>query len=81
MAKVFLPHSNRHVGIDGEASGRPPDWRAAGLCRLRGGRLPDGSGAPETHAVNNLGNSMQYLFRVQHVVNNNGENQNEHKRK
>ena len=33
------------------------------------------------HAVNNLSNSMQYLFRVQHVVNNNGENQNEHKRK
>ena len=28
----------RHVGIHGEAFGRPPDRRAARLCRLRGGR-------------------------------------------
>ena len=28
----------RHVGIHGEAFGRPPDRRAAGLCRLRGRR-------------------------------------------
>ena len=41
-------HPHRHVGIHGEAFGRPPDRRAARLCRLRGGWLPDRSGAPET---------------------------------
>ena len=37
------PH--RHVGIHGEAFGRPPDRRAARLCRLRGGRRAHRSGA------------------------------------
>ena len=36
----------RHVGIHGEALGRPPHRRASGLCRLRGGRRPDGGRAP-----------------------------------
>ena len=40
------PH--RHVGIHGEAFGCPADRGAAGLCRLRGRRLPDRSGAPES---------------------------------
>ena len=40
-------HSHRHVGIYGETFGRPPDWRTARLCRLRGrGRL-DRSGPPQ----------------------------------
>jgi ATP-dependent Clp protease ATP-binding subunit ClpB len=39
------PH--RHERIHGEAFGRPPDRRAAGLCGLRRRRLPDRSGAPQ----------------------------------
>ena len=39
------PH--RHVRVHGEAFGRAADRRAAGLRRLRGGRLPDRSGAPQ----------------------------------
>ncbi len=39
------PH--RHERIHGEAFGRPPDRRAAGLCRLRRGRLPDRSRAAQ----------------------------------
>ncbi len=39
------PH--RHERIHGEALGRPPDRRAPGLCRLRGRRLSDRSGAPQ----------------------------------
>ena len=38
------PH--RHVGVHGEARGRPADRRAAGLCRLRGGRRADRGGPP-----------------------------------
>ena len=38
------PH--RHVRVHGEALGRTADRRAPGLCRLRGGRLPDRGGAP-----------------------------------
>ena len=38
------PH--RHVGVHGEARGGPADRRAAGLCRLRGGRRADRGGAP-----------------------------------
>jgi ATP-dependent Clp protease ATP-binding subunit ClpB len=38
------PH--RHVGIHGEAFGRPVDRGAAGLCRLRRGRLIDRGGTP-----------------------------------
>ena len=30
--------AHRHVGVHGEARRRPPDRRAAGLCRLRGRR-------------------------------------------
>ena len=39
------PH--RHVGVHGEALGRAADRRAAGLRRLRGGRLSDRSRAPQ----------------------------------
>ena len=38
------PH--RHVRVHGEALRRPADRRAAGLCRLRGGRRADRGGAP-----------------------------------
>ena len=38
------PH--RHVRVHGEALGGAPDRRAAGLRRLRGGRLSDRGGAP-----------------------------------
>ena len=38
--------AHRHVGIHGEALGRAPDRRAAGLRRLRGGRLSHRGGAP-----------------------------------
>ena len=38
-------HSHRHVGIHGEAFGGPAHRRAARLCRLRGGRGADRSGA------------------------------------
>ena len=38
------PH--RHVGVSGEAHGRPPGRRPAGLRRLRGRRPADRGGAP-----------------------------------
>ena len=38
--------AHRHVRVHGEALGGAPDRRAAGLRRLRGGRLPDRGGAP-----------------------------------
>ena len=38
--------AHRHVGIHGEAFGRPAHRRASGLCRLRGGRRAHRSGAP-----------------------------------
>ena len=41
------PDPHRHVRVHGKALGRAPDRRAAGLRRLRGGRLPDRSGAPQ----------------------------------
>ena len=41
------PDPHRHERVHGEAFGRAPDRRAAGLRRLRGGRLPDRSGAPQ----------------------------------
>ena len=39
--------AHRHVGVHGEALGGAPDRCAAGLCRLRGGRLSDRGGAPQ----------------------------------
>ncbi len=36
----------RHVGIHGEARGRPHDRRSSRLCRLRGGRRTDGGRPP-----------------------------------
>ena len=39
-------HAHRHERVHGEALGRASDRRAAGLCRLRGGRLPHRGGAP-----------------------------------
>ncbi|MNC29186.1 hypothetical protein D3C75_774270 [compost metagenome] len=39
--------AHRHVRVHGEALGVPPDRRAAGLRRLRGGRLPDRGSAPQ----------------------------------
>ena len=36
--------AHRHVGVHGEALGRPADRRASRLCRLRGGRRADRSG-------------------------------------
>ena len=39
-------HPHRHVRVHGEALGRAPDRRAAGLRRLRGGRLPHRGRAP-----------------------------------
>ena len=41
------PDPHRHERVHGEALGRPPDRRAAGLCRLRGRRLPDRGSAPQ----------------------------------
>ena len=38
--------AHRHERVHGEALGRAADRRAAGLRRLRGGRLPHRSGAP-----------------------------------
>ncbi len=38
--------AHRHVGVHGEALGRPPHRRAAGLRRLRGGRRAHRGGAP-----------------------------------
>ena len=38
--------AHRHVGIHGEAFGRPADRRAARLCRLRGGRPAHRGRAP-----------------------------------
>ena len=40
-------HPHRHVGIHGEAFGRAPDRRAAGLCRLRRGRRAHRGGAAQ----------------------------------
>ena len=37
--------AHRHVGVHGEALGRPADRRASRLCRLRGGRRADRGGA------------------------------------
>ena len=39
--------AHRHVRVHGEALRGAPDRRAAGLCRLRGGRLPDRGRAPQ----------------------------------
>jgi ATP-dependent Clp protease ATP-binding subunit ClpB len=41
------PDSRRHERVHGEALGVTADRRAAGLRRLRGGRLPDRSGAAQ----------------------------------
>jgi ATP-dependent Clp protease ATP-binding subunit ClpB len=41
------PHPPRHERVHGEALGRADDRRAAGLRRLRRGRLPDRGGAQE----------------------------------
>ena len=38
--------AHRHVGVHGEAFGRPADRRPSRLCRLRGGRRADRGGAP-----------------------------------
>ena len=40
--------AHRYVRVHGEALGRTTDRRAARLCRLRGGRLPDRGRAPQT---------------------------------
>jgi ATP-dependent Clp protease ATP-binding subunit ClpB len=41
------PDPHRHERVHGEALRRPPDRRAAGLCRLRGGWPPDRTGAAQ----------------------------------
>ena len=41
------PHPHRHVRVHGEALGRAPDRRAAGLRRLRRGRPAHRAGAPQ----------------------------------